>query len=230
MEWHKEQGRGDVSRGQCLKDIRVIFNRAIEWGYFTGENPTRFEKKPKRKLKKATTLDEKGLESLLNATSGWIRLAVILAGYQGLRHHEIAQLKHSMIDRKARLIRLTEAEGYSLKTGARDIPCSDLLLAELPEGDGYIFPARSRIKKQESRYRAANYSATIRSKLKQLNLPSAKPWQLLRVSFGNILYRNGVSLDLVAEFMGNSVATLKAWYIGSTPYTDKINIHKSSST
>jgi len=101
---------------------------------------------------------------------------------------------------------------------------TQLLLDELPnETEGFLFQPR-RVVNGKGRYRV-DHSKGLRECLKAAGLPPVKAYQNLRIAFGNMHFRNNkMTLDEIAQWMGNNAATLKRWYIGEAEYSSKIDL------
>ncbi len=227
LEWHKREGRGPYTIKNAITNIRTIFNWAIRYKHYTGQDPTFGENRPdpcRDRHSRLVILSPEDLQRLLSVCRGPLRYVVLLGAFQGLRKHEIAFFKTDWIDREAKMIRIGkgECDEFTLKTGKRAVPISDAFLRELPNGkESFLFTPK-RYVNGNALYRV-DYKRGLIAALEKCKLPRTKPYQTLRVSFGNALFRKGVALDIIAEWMGNSVKTLRTWYIGSTEYSSDIN-------
>ena len=101
------------------------------------------------------------------------------------------------------------------------IPLSPRLAAELlEEKEGFLFAPDG---KGKCRYRLDKRRSLAKS-LKECTLPSEGCYQNLRIAYGNALFRKGIGLDQVSKVMGNSVETLRKWYIGDLPFSADMTI------
>lgn len=112
----KEVAPATVNRN--LACLQSIFNKAIAWGKFSGENPVRKVKLFKENNQRLRFLEKEEMSKLLGNCNKTLRSIVILAINTGMRKGEIMGLKWRDIDFQRGIIYL-----YYTKNGEkREIP------------------------------------------------------------------------------------------------------------
>ena len=226
LEWERDKKYHVTTIINSITNIRTIFNRAIKWKCYSGPNPTATTEKPRRGDNDITVFTLEQLEKILEAARETkdrdLILTVLLGGFQGLRKAEIAAFRLESVNREAKNIHIREydIDGYRfhIKTHERRvIPLSPRLTAELPEApQGFLFePKRNG---QGNHYRI-DKRRSLSAILGKCGLPTGSPYQNLRIAYGNALFRRGISLDQISKVMGNSIETLRKWYIGDLEFS-----------
>lgn len=106
---------------RALACLKSMFNRAIDWGRYEGENPVRKVKLLKESNGRLRYLEKEEIALLIKACSGNLKAIVIVAINTGMRRGEIFGLKWKDIDYNRRLIYL-----YNTKNGEkREVPMNE---------------------------------------------------------------------------------------------------------
>lgn len=125
MERGKEVCPGTVNRAlTCLKSL---FNRAIDWGKFDGENPVRKVKLFPENNARTRFLEKEEIARLLSKCNDCLRPIVILALNTGMRKSEILNLKWHDVDFERGIIHLTRTKNNE----RREVPINESVKAAL---------------------------------------------------------------------------------------------------
>ncbi|MFH1723226.1 MAG: site-specific integrase [Elusimicrobiota bacterium] len=119
--------------------FRSLFNRAIEWGKFMGENPVAKVKQEKEKNRRLRFLSHDEIRRLLAACHSRLMPVVACALLTGMRKGEILNLRWENVSLEQSIIYILETESGE----AREIPIAPTLreiLLSLPNrGSGSVF-------------------------------------------------------------------------------------------
>ncbi|KKN32680.1 hypothetical protein LCGC14_0811410 [marine sediment metagenome] len=222
--WRRKLGNSEQSINNYLRDLQAIYNKAIKWKEFTGENPVvnvaRYEisnplvtfhtAQDKDRLlaiiaKEAHTLEQQNLL--------W---AVLLMAWAGLRKKEMSFSRWEWFDFELKIIRVTEFPNFKIKSRRERIIPMHNRIREAMEPyraiEGFVFES-GRDSQPTSRYRYDPKKSLVAA-LKRANLPTDDPFQRLRRSFGSSLYQEGVDLNRISEWLGNSPEVCRKHYAG----------------
>ena len=109
-----EAGKSPRTIEHILAILRAVINKAIEWGFFQGENPVSKVKLPKYDNKRTRFLTREEAQKLLEeckkrtTRKNWIYPIVLTALTTGMRASEIFNLKWQDIDFKHNLIHIRD--------------------------------------------------------------------------------------------------------------------------
>ena len=235
--WMRKKKRPNSPQtvNNALKDLRTIFNRAAELGFYTGENPVngveRFKigkrivtfhsEKDARKLIKTVTkadptTDERNLE--------WV---VLLGLCAGLRRKEIINMRWEWLKfTKKPTIEIRERADFKIKTrDARTIPMSRLIFKSMRphrKKSGFVLES-DRESTGRSRYRWDPQKGLVAA-LERAGLRTDSAFQNLRRTFGSIHVQHGKSYEIVSQWMGNSVKVVERYYVGLNLGDEDINV------
>lgn len=180
-----------------LARIKALFNKAIQWKKFDGENPMkhiRFLKEDNHKLR---YLEKEQISKLIDSCRGFLKPLVIVALNTGMRRWELFTLKWQNIDVNQKLIYLLET-----KSGKkREIPMNEAVINAFisirkhPKSP-YVFykPDGEHIRDVRKCFGSA---------LKKAGIKDFR-FHDLRHSFASQLAMAGVDLNTIRELLGHS--------------------------
>ncbi len=227
----KQEGNGNQTVNNGLKDIQAIYNRAIKEGWYTGTNPViGVERYPvTQKVRDSHSKEElERLVSLAEERDRCLHWIVLLLGYAGLRRKELVYLKWDLCfdwNSKKPLIKIVAHEDFKIKTHQeRNIPMPRVIyeaMAPYAEESGYVFESNvPNGGKHRYRYDPRKALTTL---LKDAGLTTNDPFQRLRRTFGSIHIARGRPAGIVAAWMGNSESVIRKHYAGLMPYDSQID-------
>ena len=230
--WRREKGNSEQSVNNCLRDLQAIFNKAIKWEEFTGENPVvnvaRYEISD-RLVTFHTAEDKDRLLAVVAKEAPTLRernllWAILLMGWGGLRKKEMSFSRWEWFDFEAKIIRVTEYPNFKIKTRReRIVPMHDRIreaMEPFRAKEGFVFESASQ---PTERYRYDPRKSLVAA-LGKAGLATDDPFQRLRRSFGSALYQNGLDLNRISEWMGNSPDVCRKHYAGiRQEYDEDIN-------
>jgi len=191
-----------ASVNRSLTTLKSLFNRAIDWGKFDGENPVRKVKFFKEENHRLRYLEKEEIVKLLSVCRGYLKPIVIVALNTGMRRGEILPLKWSDIDFKRGIIHLLNTKN----SDARQIPMNELLKTTLirvrkhPESP-YVFHKKDG--SQIGDIKKSFHTALNRAGIKKGRKDGGVVFHTLRHSFASHLVMSGVDLNTVRELMGH---------------------------
>lgn len=225
----RAEGNAPATINKALTDLQAIYARAAKLGLYTGPNPFKVTDRFRETKKVPLYHSESDLIKLLDAAekkSQHVMWTVLLCGWAGLRRNELVNCRFDWFDFANRKIKVKSFPGFSIKDHEeREIDMSVRIMDEfqmLALKEGFVFNI-SRPSAGKSRYRFDPKRALV-SLLKEVGLPTDKPFQRLRVTYGSILVAKGVPLKKVSRMMGHaSVTTTEKHYVGIEPFDRRID-------
>jgi integrase len=198
LEHYKNKRRDQVSPASVNRELTCIkhmFNKAVEWGYLSG-NPLRLVKKLKEPPGRVRYLSPEETERLLNCCADHIKPIVIMALNTGMRKGEILNLKWDNIDMQNRTIILRKTKNNEV----RMLPINDILNSTLKSmgkqlGNQFVFS-----NDDGSAYRdiKKGFSAALR----RAGIQDFR-FHDLRHTFASRLVMSGVDIRTVQELLGH---------------------------
>jgi integrase len=208
IERSKEVSPATTNRAlACLKSM---FNKAILWGRFRGDNPVKRVKFFKENNTMLRYLEKEEIPELLKNCHGLLKPVIILALNTGMRRGEILGLKWKDIDFKRDIIYL-----YRTKNNEkREVPMNEyaktaLIRVRKNPRSAYIFcdkngePFRSL---RKSFFTALKKSGIVNFRFHDL-----------RHTFASHLVMSGVDLNTVRELMGHKSLDMTLRYSHLSP-------------
>ena len=192
-----------------LSCLRSMFNRAISWGKFKGENPVtkvRFFKVNNARLR---YLEKDEIERLIANCGPKLKPIVIVALNTGMRRGEMLNLKWRDIDLRHNIIYL-----YQTKNGERrEVPMNNFvsraLIAVPRDPDSqYIFPHRNG--------RPCDLRKSFFTACKKAGIMNFR-FHDLRHTFASQLVMSGVDLNTVRELLGHKSLEMTLRYSHLSP-------------
>lgn len=202
-----------------LSLLRTVMRAAFEFGEIERlpELPP-LPKKPS-KLPDAPGADE--IEKLVDASSGWLRTAIMLSAYAGLRQGEVRALEVQDVDLENDRILIRHAlsadDVMSPKSGhERVVPLLPELRAVLVEAVRLKTP-RARVVTLKNGSTPNRQGVLASFKRLEANV-GIRSWSFhaVRHAFGSILVRRGASIEAVRVLMGHSKLEITQRYIHAT--------------
>lgn len=215
IELEKRQPKGPVAF------LRTLLREAAELGFVkeAPRLPPGVLRDPK-KLPAAPTLEE--VESLVGRAKGWVRVALALGVYAGLRSGEIRALQVRDVDLAAgiiRVVRTLSEDEEEVPKGEKErvVPVVPQLCAILAEATaGKAADARVVVTRKGTTPRRQHVLTKIVDL--QRALESRRVWSVhaLRHAFCSHLVRRGVSVEAVRALAGHSSIRVTNRYVHAT--------------
>ncbi len=216
---HRSQKIKSSSINRELSLLKSIFNRASEWSYFAGENPTKNIKKFTENNSRCRWLTEEEQSKLLNNCTGTLRLLVLIALKSGMRWGEIVNLKwrqmpnSNYVDLENGVFFVHESLSKSKKS--RYVPIAESVKKALMEhpnknNSGYVFISYRTGKRLKS-MRGSFYR-----ELKKIGVDDFT-FHDLRHTFASHLVRKGVDLFVVQKLLGHASINMTQRYAHLQP-------------
>ena len=192
---------------ECLKSI---FNKAIAWGKYSGENPVKKVKFFKENNQRLRFLEREEIIKLLSNCNRHLKPIVILALNTGMRRGEILGLKWRDIDFKRGIIYIYDTKNKE----KREVPVNEQAKTAL---------IRTR-KHPQSEYVFCNQNGSPmtqnrKSFLTALKKSGIKDFKFhdLRHTFASHLVMSGVDLNTVRELLGHKSTEMTLRYSHLSP-------------
>jgi len=196
-----------------LNLISRLFNRAIKWGMFSGENPVKKVQPVRVDNQKTEFLTDEEADRLLKILEEWpcreSAAFVKFAMFSGLRRGEIIKLTWDDVDFERGMVTLRDPKGGKTQT----VPLSNEALSavrDLEITGEHVFPG----KKGGERYDFKGPWQRIR---KAAELPEDFRFHGLRHHFASTLVSNGVDLAVVKELLTHKDMTTTQRYAHLAP-------------
>ena len=197
-----------------LSMLKCMFNRAIDWGMFSGTNPTKGIKKIAENNSRCRWLSEEEQMVLLSHCCGITKVIVMVALKTGMRWGEIVNLKwrqapqSNYVDFENDTIVIHESLAKSKQP--RYIPLSKVVKAALQtvpkiSGNDYIFQ-NPETKKPFGTIRCSFKNALKKAQINDFTFHD------LRHTFASQLVRSGVDLYVVQKLLGHATPKMTQRY------------------
>lgn len=214
IEAYKAKRLQEVSKATINKELNTIkaaFNKAVEWGYLD-KNPLKSVKRfkePKR-LPRFFSLQE--IKLFLGAIEDpWLKSAVYLLLFTGMRRDELIHLEWSDLDLKRGVLHVQPKADWNPKDyEARVIPLNnqvkELLLSLLRTGDNRVIGNR----------RPTSLSRVFKRALRKVGIKDAS-LHTLRHTYASHLVMSGVDVATVQKLLGHSKINTTMRYAHLSP-------------
>ena len=206
---HKE-GVSPLTVNKTLACLKTIFNKAIDWGKFDGQNPMRKIKKLKVDNKRLRYLEKEEIPRLIDCCPAHLKPIVIVALNTGMRKSEILNLKWHDIDFKRGVISLLKTKNNKPRYIPINKTVENTLIAtkKHPES-AYVFPGKTG-KPYD------NFKRSFKTAREKANIENFR-FHDLRHTFASQLVMNGVDLNTVRELLGHSTIDMTLRYAHLSP-------------
>lgn len=200
-----------TERGVQLKGpvtfVRTVVNAAVEAKVIESLPPFPKLWREGRKLADAPTGDE--VAAMMEHASGWLRIAIALAAYAGLRCGEVRALEVQDVDLAASVLRVRRAfSGASVLTPKsgheRVVPIANELRAVLVEATRAKLPRARLVLNERGHTPSRQNVLTALRRLQDRHELRARSFHSLRHSFCSTLIRRGASVEAVRLLAGHS--------------------------
>ena len=186
-----------------------MFNKALAWGKFSGQNPMSQVKLFKENNKRVRFLEKNEIVKLLSSCDKHLRPIVIVALNTGMRKAEILGLKWRDIDFRRGIIHL-----YDTKNGEkREAPINKqaktaLIRTRRDPGSEFVFTYRGKP--------IGNIRKTFSTALKKSDIKNFC-FHDLRHTYASHLVMAGVDLNTVRELLGHKSLAMTLRYSHLSP-------------
>jgi integrase len=226
----KALGNSEQTVNNGLRELKAVFNRGKKLGLYSGPNPVIGVSHYPMSQNMPDFHTREQLDRLLEVAKGHghaVHWSVLLCSLAGLRKAEVACCRWEWFDfdPKHPTIHVRNSHGFEIKDrDERVIPMNRRIYDELfshRHTEGYVLPHRR--KGGNQRYRL-DLRRSLFIVLREAGLPTDKPYQRLRHTFGSLLAQKGVSIFKVSKWMGHSsVQVTERHYAGLQSYDPEID-------
>lgn len=229
-----QKGLAPATVKHCLVLIRQIFNKAIEWGTFTGSNPIKRIKLPKIDNKRTRFLSSEEAIALLNAlkkisinTHDIARISLLT----GMRYLEISSLQWGDIDSRNNIIHIRKSkhgEARQVYITAEVAPIFEGRIKPESTPTDFVFPnlkgeLQTKISHTFMRtVKALKFNDGIENRAEKIVFHS------LRHTFASWLATKGTPLYTIKELMGHKTIEMTERYAHLMPDTKREAINQVS--
>ncbi len=218
-------GRSVRTAQQILAILKTIFNKAIEWDFFKGDNPVKKVKVPKFDNKRTRFLTEKEVQKLLKeckkrtTPENCLYPMVLLALSTGMRAGEIFNLKWQDIDFENKIIWIRDAKSGENRATflCKEVEKELLKLCDKEKRQGYVFKnSKNKPFKEVPKifYRIVNklgFNKNITDRREKV------VFHTLRHTFCSWLAIEGVPLHVIKELAGHKTLQMTERYAHLMP-------------
>lgn len=216
------KGYAPATVKHCLVLVRQVFNKAIAWDMWEGDNPIKKVKLPKLDNKKERVLtsdDETELMSRLRIKSKATWAMAMTSLYAGLRYGEIAQLRWQQINFQDKKITV-HGKGGKTRTVPMNQTMIDIYRELKPshaKNNDFIFPSKKGgVRKQAS----SAYFKTVQELGLNKDITDNRyriNFHTLRHTFATRLATAGTPLHVLRDLLGHSDLTMLSRYAHLIP-------------
>lgn len=201
----KKEGVSNAGINRNLACLKSIFNRAIDWGKFSGENPMRRVSMLKEPAGRTRYLERADIKLLIDCCEDAFLPYLVVAFNTGLRLSEQLSLKWEDIDFKNEIISV-----YLTKSGKkRVLPMNEDLkdiLRNIPKQPESPYIFRDKNEKSNVSVRGAFKRAKNKAKIKNFH------WHDIRHTTASHLAMSGVDLYTIKDLLGHSTLKMTERY------------------
>lgn len=206
----------------CLVLFRQIFNKAILWGMYKGDNPIKGVKLPTLNNQRERFLTHEEADSLLNElqkVSAQLHDEALISLHCGLRAGEIFNLKGYDLDFANGLINISDPKNKESRKAFMTEAVRKMLQSRKPDSpDGYVFKDRKHGEKIQ--HGSAAYGRTV----KKLGLNEGVTdrrqmvtFHTLRHTFASWLAMQGETILTIKELLGHKTLAMTTRYAHLMP-------------
>jgi len=217
-----KEGLSPATVKHCLVLFRQIFNKAILWGMYKGENPIKGVKLPTLQNQRQRFLSFQDADMLLKElkkTSEQLHDIALISLHCGLRAGEIFNLRGHDLDLKNRLINISDPKNNEARKAYPTKAVKEVLLKRLPKSpDEYVF------KDKWHGGKILWISGTFRKVVDSLELNKGVTdprqritFHSLRHTFASWLALQGETLLTIKDLLGHKTLAMTTRYAHLTP-------------
>lgn len=204
----------------CLVLTRQMFNKAILWGFYSGQNPVKKVKLPKLNNVRLRFLSYEEADILLNELrkkSLQVYEQAILSVHCGLRFGEIANLTLADLDFNHEIIQIRDPKGHSRQAYMTE-EVKAILLARAPQNaTDLVYPSKRGTKQQ---YVSNTFDRTVAGLGFNNGITDRRDklvFHSLRHTFGSWLAIQGTPILTIKELMGHKSIEMTLRYAHLIP-------------
>ena len=217
----RDKGLAPKTINYCLDTVRVVYNKAVAWGLFSGENPAKRVSRIKHDNRRRRFLSVEEaralLEELKQRSQQTYEIAV-LALKCGLRFGEIANLRFGDIDLENGLLFIRDPKNRESRTAYITPEVREILEAKIPAPpEQLVFPSdtggrMTQVSKSFDRtVQKLGFNKGITDPRQRITFHS------LRHTFASWLAISGVPLNTIRELMGHKTLVMTTRYSHLSP-------------
>ena len=210
-----EAGGAPRSMEYAIAVIRHTFNKAIDWGYYVGTNPTSRVKKPKSNNKRIRFLTPEEVHALLDELkkhSQQVYEMALLSLHTGMREGEIFNLKFGDLDFANGIIHIRNPKSGEDRTAYMAKKVAEILSSKKGKPDEYVF-------KNEKGNKLNKISNTFSRSVNKLGLnkgitdrKNKVVFHTLRHTFASWLAIQGTPIYTIKELLGHKTLAMTERY------------------
>jgi len=216
-----KEGLAPATVKHCLVLVRQVFNRAIAWGMWSGENPVRRVKLPAVSNRRERFLSPEEARTLigeLGKHGAQTRDAALLSLSTGMRAGEIWALRWGHVDLANSLLHVADPKGGEPRKVVLTREAAKVISGlERAGPEEYVFPARGggRIPGVSKAYfdavKRLGFNEGVTDRRQRVT------FHTLRHTFGSWLALEGIPLRTIQDLMGHKTVQMTVRYSHLTP-------------
>lgn len=204
----KEEGLADGSVNRGLALVKIMFNKAIEWGWLK-ENPAKKVKFFKLNNQRVRYLMPEEVTSLLSYTPPYLKPIVIVAVHTGIRKESVLRLQWPQVNFELGIITLMETKNKRPQYIVMDETVRTLLMDLKRNGNcPYVFT------KNGKSIKWIDYA--FKEAVKKAGMEDFH-FHDLRHTFASNLVMAGEDLNTVSELLGHQTLEMTRRYAHLSP-------------
>jgi integrase len=202
-----KQGLADATVKHAMVLMRQIYNKALAWGLYKGENPIKGVKMPSIQNARERFLSYDEAKTLLEALklkSNTLHDMATISLQCGLRAGEIFNLKGQHIDFLNGFISISDPKNKQARKAYMTNAVKEILEKRISEKDDYIFPDKrhgEKIKAVSKAFRGVVNNLGLNNGIEDAR--QQVTFHTLRHTFASWLALQGESLVTIRELLGH---------------------------
>jgi len=217
-----KDGLSSGSVKHCLVLFRQIFNKAVLWGIYKGDNPIKGVKLPTLQNQRERFLSYEEADKLLDelkGTSKQLHDMALMSLHCGLRAGEIFNIRGQYLDFENGLINVADPKNKETRKAFMTAAVKEMLLSRKPDSPaGYVFKDTKHAGKINS------VSAAFARAVKRLGLNSGITdsrqkitFHSLRHTFASWLALQGETILTIKDLLGHKTLAMTIRYAHLMP-------------
>jgi len=206
----------------CLVLVREIFNKAIEWAKYKGQNPVKGVKLPSLNNRRERFLSHEEADLLLKElakVSPSVHNQALLSVHCGLRAGEIFNLRGQDLDFENGIIRIMDPKNKANRTAYMTRAVREMLKANLPDNPSELI-FRDRWHGEPIKNISKTFERTVDSLGLNKDVEDTRQrvvFHTLRHTFASWLAIQGTPLLTIKELLGHKTLAMTERYSHLTP-------------
>ena len=199
------KGDSPVTFNRYLELLKASLNKAIEWSLLRENRLKNFKRLKSDRTRQIRFLSQEEIERILSQADDFMRKAILIFLYTGLRRSELVYLEWKDIDFETGLIHIQSKAEYGFHPKSykpRSIPmCRELqaMLLDMPQAGRFLFDNGN----NQPLHHPNTYYKMIMQIYKKAGIEGAN-LHTLRHTFASHLIMKGVDARTVQEYLGHS--------------------------